>query len=66
MVWVLSVNGDLLFRRGEKLTLENLKVIKKYLPESTEQNSESAFGIAQNSLHQEELFLTNGFNWENS
>ncbi|MDF2611765.1 MAG: hypothetical protein K0R92_3239, partial [Lachnospiraceae bacterium] len=50
----------------EKLTLENLKVIKKYLPESTEQNSESAFGIAQNSLHQEELFLTNGFNWENS
>jgi AAA15 family ATPase/GTPase len=57
----LFVNGNLLFKRGEKLNLENLNIIKKYLPETTEQNSESALGIAQNSLNQEELFLTNGF-----
>ena len=57
----LSVNGNVLFKRGEKLNLNNLNVIKKYLPETTEQNSESALGIAQNSLNQEELFLTNGF-----
>lgn len=57
----LSVNGNVLFKRGEKLNLENLNVIKKYLPDTIEQNSESALGIAQNSLNQEELFLTNGF-----
>lgn len=57
----LSVNGDIVFKRGENLIFNNLKVIKKYLTESTEQNSETAFGFAQNSLSQEELFLTNGF-----
>ena len=57
----LFVNGDVVFRRGEKLVLGSLKVIKRYLPESTVQNYESVFNIAQNSLNQEELFLTNGF-----
>ncbi len=57
----LLVNGDVIYKRGEKLSIENLKPIKKYLSQSTEQNSESVFEIAQNSLNIEELFLVNGF-----
>lgn len=57
----LSVNDDVVYKRGKKLSIENLKTIKKYLSESTEHNSESAFEIAQSSLNSEELFLTNGF-----
>lgn len=57
----LYVNGDVVFSRGDKLSIDNLKVIKKYLSETTEQNSNSMFEIAHNSLNREELFLTNGF-----
>ncbi len=57
----LSVNGELVFKRGEKLVIKNLKAIKKYLPESAGQNYKGAFEIARSSLNQEELFLTNGF-----
>lgn len=38
-----------------------LKIIKEYLSDITEQNADSVYEIAKNSLNQEELFLTNGF-----
>lgn len=38
-----------------------LKIIKEYLSDITEQNADSVYEIARNSLNQEELFLTNGF-----
>lgn len=57
----LFVNGDSIFRRKEKLTFNNLKVIKKYLSDSIEKNGKNFEEIATNSLNQEELFLTNGF-----
>lgn len=57
----LFVNGELVFRRGKELIIDNLKVLKKYLPEEKELNLKNANEIAQNSLNDEELFLTNGF-----
>lgn len=57
----LYVNGDRIFCRGKDLLIENLKVIKNYLAESSEKNFQSAFQIAENNLNREELFLTNGF-----
>lgn len=58
---VLEVNGERIFERKEDLKVENLKVIKDYLSDITEQNAGSINEIAKNSLNQEELFLTNGF-----
>ncbi|MFR3809938.1 MAG: AAA family ATPase [Lachnospiraceae bacterium] len=58
---VLEVNGERVFERAEDLKIENLKVIKDYLSDITEQNADSVNEIAKNSLNQEELFLTNGF-----
>ena len=58
---VLEVNGKRIFERKEDLKVENLKVIKDYLSDITEQNAGSINEIAKNSLNQEELFLTNGF-----
>mgnify|MGYP000998888554 CR=1 FL=1 len=57
----LIVNGESVFSRKEGLTVIELKVIEKYLADSIEQNIEGAKEIAQYSLNQEELFLTNGF-----
>ncbi len=57
----LVVNGDSVFKRKEKLTFDNLKVIKEYLSDSIEQNGKKIEEIATNSINQEELFLTNGF-----
>ena len=56
---MLEVNGERVFERREGLKVENLKVIKDYLSDITEQNAESINEIAKNSLNQEELFLTN-------
>ena len=58
---VLEVNGERVFERTQDLKIENLKVIKDYLSDITEQNADSVNEIAKNSLNQEELFLTNGF-----
>ena len=58
---VLEVNGERVFERTQDLKIENLKIIKDYLSDITEQNAESVNEIAKNSLNQEELFLTNGF-----
>lgn len=57
----LFVNGELIFRRAGDLYLGNMKSIKGYLSEATEQNTESINEIAKNSLNREELFLTSGF-----
>lgn len=57
----LLVNGDLIFQRSNGLTFGNMKVIKGYLSEVTEQNIGSINEIAKSSLSQDELFLTNGF-----
>lgn len=59
---VLEVNGEGVFQRTEHdLRIQNLKIIKEYLSDITEQNADSVYEIARNSLNQEELFLTNGF-----
>ena len=58
---MLEVNGERVFERKEGLKVENLKVIKDYLSDITEQNAESINEIAKNSLNQEELFFVNGF-----
>ncbi|NTW06012.1 MAG: ATP-binding protein [Peptococcaceae bacterium] len=57
----LVVNGYSIFSRNKDFAVDNLKVIKKYLSESIEQNGKDAIEIAKNSLNREELFLTNGF-----
>jgi AAA15 family ATPase/GTPase len=57
----LYVNGNLIFKRGEVLELKNLGVIINYLSESFEKSFDNIYIIAQKSLNQEELFLTNGF-----
>ncbi len=57
----LSVNGEEVFKRNEKIFFNNLKVIKEYLSDSIDKNTQGAIEIAKNSLNQEELFLTNGF-----
>ena len=57
----LLVNGELIFNRGEKLQVGNLKEIKTYMADSIYKKADGLIEIAKNSLNQEELFLTNGF-----
>lgn len=57
----LFVNGELIFNRGEKLQVGNLKEIKSYMADSLYKKTNGLIEIAKNSLNQEELFLTNGF-----
>lgn len=57
----LTVNDEMVYSRNGELEFGNLAVIKDYLSEVTELNTDSALEIAKNSLNREELFLTNGF-----
>ena len=57
----LTVNGELVFSRGEELQVGNLKEIKSYVADSLYKKTDGLVEIAKNSLNQEELFLTNGF-----
>lgn len=57
----LFVNGEPIFQRADDLYIGNMKAIKEYLSDVTEQNVESVSEIAKNSLSKDELFLTNGF-----
>ena len=57
----LTVNGEILFSRGEELQVGNLKEIKSYVADSIYKKTDGLVEIAKNSLNQEELFLTNGF-----
>ena len=57
----LCINESTIFHREDKVKVENLNVIKKYLLDSVEKNKEGIGQIAVNSLNPEELFLMNGF-----
>lgn len=57
----LYINEAVIFNRAESLTIENLKVIKEYLLNSSDFYTEEINNLAANSLNNEELFLTNGF-----
>lgn len=57
----LTVNGENIFRRTDDLEIGSMKVIKTYLSDITEQNTERIIEIAKNSISIDELFLTNGF-----
>lgn len=62
----LTVNeNEVFFRKNDSkidsLKIGNLKVIKDYIANISKQNRKSVDEIAQNSLDEEELFLTNGF-----
>lgn len=55
---MLSVNGEVVFERNDKLTVGTLKAISDHIKHNT---SEELLEIAERGLNQEELFLTNGF-----
>ena len=57
----LTVNGDTVFERSDRLIFGDLKAIKGYLSDSLKKEAEGAMSIAADSLNPEELFLTNGF-----
>ena len=57
----LTVNGEIVFQRLDKIVFGNMKVIKGYLSAVTEKNVGNISEIAENSLSKDELFLTNGF-----
>ena len=57
----LSVNNDLVFTRSNEVKIGNLEVIDSYLVPAYKQNAEGAAALATGSLHEEELFLLNGF-----
>jgi AAA15 family ATPase/GTPase len=58
----LSVNEKPVFTRtGGKLEIRNVDSIREFLSPDFSANKSAAKTIAQNSLNNEELFLTNGF-----
>ncbi len=57
----LVVNGSEVFSRNQSLKFGDLKMISDYLSDTIGKNIEGAVEIAENSLSEEELFLTNGF-----
>lgn len=57
----LKINENLVFKRSNELQIDNLDIIKDYLTEAFKANQQGAIALAQGSLNDEELFLTNGF-----
>ncbi len=57
----LCVNNAPLFTRGANLEIGDLTGIESFLVSAYEQNAKGAAALAQSSLHDEELFLANGF-----
>lgn len=58
----LHVNAALVFSRGNStLQIGDMGGVQSYLVPAYEQNQNSAAALAQSSLHNEELFLANGF-----
>ena len=57
----LTINGEKIFSRTEKILIGNLKPIKSFISDSVSNNIEGLVDISMNSLNREELFLTNGF-----
>lgn len=59
---ILRVNAVTVFARGAStLEIGDMTVVEPYLVPAYEQNAKGAAALAQSSLHDEELFLTNGF-----
>lgn len=58
----LKVNEKVLFeRKGKNLNIGKLDLDPRYFVNAFEENAASAIELAKNNLHDEELFLTNGF-----
>jgi AAA15 family ATPase/GTPase len=58
----LRVNDSILFSRSDTtLQVGDMGVVQSYLVPAYEQNAKGAAALAQSSLHNEELFLANGF-----
>jgi AAA15 family ATPase/GTPase len=58
----LRVNDSILFFRSDTtLQVGDMGVVQSYLVPAYEQNAKGAAALAQSSLHNEELFLANGF-----
>jgi hypothetical protein len=57
----LTVNGIDVFERGDKLTINYSEKLDEFYQSGIIDNMTGIYGIAQNSLDQEELFLANGF-----
>lgn len=57
----LSVNGEMIFVRNNKLEFGSFKSIMPYMIDNFMQNKNSVIEISKGSLNPEELFLTNGF-----
>jgi AAA15 family ATPase/GTPase len=57
----LTVNGIDVFERGEELTINYSKKLEEFYQSGIVDNMAGIYGIAQNSLDPEELFLMNGF-----
>lgn len=56
-----SVNDTLLFSRGTGLEIGDMSVVESFLIPAYGQYARGAAALAEGSLHDEELFLVNGF-----
>jgi len=57
----LKINNNLIFLRSKDLDFYSLISIKDFYVNAFEQNIESAISLAKSNLHDDELFLMNGF-----
>lgn len=57
----LSINDELVFERTDKVKLGDFKKIRKYIPSQSEMKFYLANSFADQSLLDDELFLSNGF-----
>jgi AAA15 family ATPase/GTPase len=57
----LKINEDIIFTREGSLYFDSLASIKKFQVNEFGENERSAISLATSNLHDEELFLTNGF-----
>ena len=57
----LEINGQLAFHRTDHLVVEAPSEIKAYLNPAITENLDTAIGIAESGLNDEELFLCNGY-----
>lgn len=57
----LSVNEKKIFMRGDELEFGSFQAIEPFMVNAFEQNADGAVALAKSNLHEEELFLMNGF-----
>lgn len=58
---VLTINDELVFKRGKEVELGDFKPIKEYVTAQMISNRKTMQLILNQSLAEDELFLTNGF-----